>query len=176
MARGAWRRSRVKGKAVTAWSLVASSTRWVHLSCSRGLCVSPRREGAAPLGSAWVWGDIYRVMCAVEYENDSQTRGAGAVKPYFGESTPPCHPVCELRGTPLSVARCAPSWLRLCAVARPRLHTLAMLPLMLSVVSQRALGLKPASDLCLEAWTTRVASGPGAVGVPRPPRAGRGRG
>ena len=39
-----------------------------------------------------------------------------------------------------------------------------------------ALGLKSASDLCLEAWTTRVASGPGAVGVPRPPRAGRGRG
>eukprot|EP00964_Phaeocystis_antarctica_P150702 scaffold118179_cov78-Phaeocystis_antarctica.AAC.2 len=25
-------------------------------------------------------------------------------------------------------------------------------------------------------WTTRVASGPRAVGVPRPPRAGRGRG
>ena len=39
-----------------------------------------------------------------------------------------------------------------------------------------ALGLKPASDLCLEAWTTQVASGPRAVGVPRPPRAGRGRG
>ena len=39
-----------------------------------------------------------------------------------------------------------------------------------------SLGLKSASDLCLEAWTTRVASGPGAVGVPRPPRAGRGRG
>ena len=36
--------------------------------------------------------------------------------------------------------------------------------------------VKSASGLCLEAWTTWVSSGPGAVGVNRPPRTGRGRG
>ena len=48
--------------------------------------------------------------------------------------------------------------------------------LLVSQMPASTLGLKPASDLCLEAWTTRVASGPGAFGVPRPTRAGRRRG
>ena len=44
------------------------------------------------------------------------------------------------------------------------------------MIAYAALGLKPASGLCLEAWTTRVASGPRAVGVLRVGGGGEGVG
>ena len=44
----------------------------------------------------------------------------------------------------------------------------------LSTTLGAALGVKPASGLCLEAYTTRVASGPGAFGVPRADPPGQG--